>query len=100
MSHVFENELNVAVAAVRTAAKVCQAVQSQITRDAMEKKDRSPVTIADFASQAVVCRALADAFPEDPVVGEEDSTELQQPENTSFLQRVYSEQAGFRSSSV
>jgi HAL2 family 3'(2'),5'-bisphosphate nucleotidase len=91
MSHSFENELNVAVSAVRIAARVCQAVQSQITRDAMEKKDRSPVTIADFASQAVVCRALAEAFPDDPVVGEEDSTELQQSENAAFLQRVLEE---------
>ena len=87
----FAAELSVAVTAVRSAAQVCQAVQSQITRDAMEKKDRSPVTIADFASQAVVCRALADAFSDDPVVGEEDSTELQQPENAEFLQRVLAE---------
>lgn len=41
-----------------------------------EKDDRSPVTVADFGSQALICRALAEAFPEDPIVGEEDATML------------------------
>jgi len=89
----FMQELTVAVTAVRQAAVVCQAVQSQITTESLEKKDRSPVTIADFASQAVVCRALAEAFPADPVVGEEDSSELQEPGNSEFLERVLSELA-------
>lgn len=87
----FNAELSVAVTAVQTAARVCQAVQRRIGSDAMEKKDRSPVTIADFASQAVVCRALAESFPEDPVVGEEDSAELQQSENAAYLKSVRTE---------
>lgn len=89
----FSTELNTAISAVRTAAKICQTVQRQIASDAMEKKDRSPVTIADFASQAAVCKALAAVFPDDPVVGEEDSAELQAPENAEFLARVRSELA-------
>lgn len=89
----FESELQVAIAAVRKAAVVCQTVQSLITQEALEKKDRSPVTIADFASQAIVCRALADAFPDDPVVGEEDSSELKQSENAEFLSRIQDELA-------
>ena len=89
----FTQELTVAVKSVRQAAIVCQAVQRQITTEALEKKDRSPVTIADFASQAVVCRALAEAFPNDPVVGEEDSTELRESGNTAFLDAVLSELA-------
>ena len=39
---------------------------------AVTKPDRSPVTVADFGSQALVCRALGAAFPADPVIGEED----------------------------
>jgi 3'(2'), 5'-bisphosphate nucleotidase len=34
------------------------------------------VTVADFASQAIVCQRLERAFPGDRVVGEEDATEL------------------------
>jgi 3'(2'), 5'-bisphosphate nucleotidase len=42
------------------------------------KPDRSPVTVADFGSQALVCRALAEAYPRDPVVGEEDAASLRE----------------------
>ena len=89
----YSQELNTAVAAVRAAATICQRVQAQITPESLEKKDRSPVTIADFASQATVCRAIADVFPDDPIVGEEDSTELQTADNAVFLTRVREELA-------
>ncbi|RLT01332.1 MAG: 3'(2'),5'-bisphosphate nucleotidase [Planctomycetota bacterium] len=88
MQHV--HELSIAVAAVRRAAEVCRNVQRAIPA-AMEKQDKSPVTIADFASQAVICRALGEAFPNDPIIGEEDSAELRLPENKPSLDRVQSE---------
>jgi 3'(2'), 5'-bisphosphate nucleotidase len=91
MSEDYRREREAAVAAVRCAAKVCQRVQSAITTDVLEKKDRSPVTIADFASQAVVCRALAEAFPDDPMIAEEDAAELRQAENAPFLDRIGAE---------
>lgn len=73
----YESELKIAVDAVRAASKVCRAVQANlVTAATLEKKDKSPVTVADFASQAVICRALKDAFPGVPVVGEEDSKDL------------------------
>ena len=86
----FDHELSVAIAAVKRAAQVCQAVQRSIP-SAMAKQDKSPVTIADFASQAVICQALGEAFPDDPVIGEEDSAELRLPENKAFLERVQTE---------
>lgn len=88
----YENELAVALTAVRKASAVCRAVQSKIDASALEKKDRSPVTVADFASQAVVCRELQAAFPDDPVIGEEDSAELQGG-GAAFLDRVQAELA-------
>src|SRR5262245_47714190 len=69
LSMSYEQELLAGIEAVSLAAKVCQSVQSQITQDVLEKKDKSPVTVADYGSQAVVCRALASAFPNDPIVG-------------------------------
>ncbi len=89
----FEKELSVGLQSVQLAARVCQTVQKQITREKLDKKDKSPVTIADFASQAVICRALAAAFPSDVVVGEEDSSELKTPENAGFLEQVVTELA-------
>ncbi len=72
-----DRELSAGIEAVRAAARVCRAVaQRLVTADTHEKKDQSPVTVADFASQAVVCQRLERAFPGDPVVGEEDASEL------------------------
>jgi 3'(2'), 5'-bisphosphate nucleotidase len=80
-------ELRVAVEAVRAACRVCQAVQEHLV-DALEKRDKSPVTVADFASQAIVCRSLAAALPGDPIVGEEVSDALREAENAGLLAAV------------
>lgn len=90
----FDSELRVAIEAVRTAARVCRSVQEKITPDVMEKEDRSPVTVADFASQAVICRAIGAAFPGDPIIGEEESSTLRKPENGPFLDRILAELSG------
>lgn len=73
----YDVELRSGLEAVRAAARVCRAVQQRlVTAEALEKKDKSPVTVADFASQAIVCQRLEAAFPEDLLVGEEGSAEL------------------------
>ncbi|MEN8159986.1 MAG: 3'(2'),5'-bisphosphate nucleotidase [Myxococcota bacterium] len=73
----YERELSAGIEAVRAAARITRAVAERlVTADTLEKKDQSPVTVADFASQAVVCQRLERAFPGDPVVGEEDAHEL------------------------
>lgn len=89
----FEKELVTGLLSVQQAAQVCQTVQKQITPEKLDKKDKSPVTIADFASQAVICRALSAAFPSDVIIGEEDSSELKTPENAGFLDQVVAELA-------
>ena len=82
-------ELEVAIGAVRSAAQVCQAVQANlVTEDTLRKKDRSPVTVADFASQAVVGLSLADAFGDDPMVAEEDAADLRTTSNQTVLGSV------------
>lgn len=91
MPAAFESELQAAVEAVRAAAVVCRAVQSRIDVEKLDKKDKSPVTVADFASQAIVCRILSQHFPNDSVVGEEDASELRLPQSQPFLQQVLDE---------
>ena len=72
-------ELEAAIVAVRDAATVCQSVQKNlVTAATLEKKDRSPVTVADFASQALVCASLAANSKVSEVVGEEDAAELRE----------------------
>ncbi len=79
MNNSLAEEQKVAIRAVRSAARVCQAVRDRlVTADTLEKRDRSPVTVADFASQAVVGAVLLQEFPDDPLIGEEDATELRQ----------------------
>lgn len=92
MTHPCEQELQVGLEAVRLASTICQSVQSGITPAALEKKDRSPVTIADFASQAVVCRGIRSVFA-DPIIGEEGSEELRSGDGSAFLERVVREVA-------
>jgi len=89
MTHPWLDELKVALAAVRTAARICQQVQSTITPEVLDKKDNSPVTVADFASQAVIGHEINKAFPDDPIVAEEDSLALHQPENARFLHDIH-----------
>jgi len=88
MADPYAKELSAGLAAVRQAAAVCRAVQSQITPDVLEKKDRSPVTVADFASQAVVCKAIREAFADDPIIAEEDAKALREGDQSALLGKV------------
>jgi 3'(2'), 5'-bisphosphate nucleotidase len=88
MNPPFESEACVAVKAVQEATGLCRAVASEISPEVLAKKDKSPVTVADFGSQALVCRALAGAFPDDPVIAEEDSSELREAANSAILEQV------------
>jgi len=84
----YQGEHELAVRAVTEAAGVCATVQAEISSEVLEKKDRSPVTVADFGSQAVVCRLLQERFPGDPVIGEEGSAELRAGDGAALLPRV------------
>jgi 3'(2'), 5'-bisphosphate nucleotidase len=88
MSQRYVREQSEAIRAVRLAVRLCRAVGAGIRPEVMDKKDKSPVTVADFGSQAVVCHVLAAAFPDDPIIAEEDSAELRQPENADLLRQV------------
>ena len=81
-------EKQIAISAVLRATQLCQQVQADMVKaeDAVEKADRSPVTVADFGSQALICHAIGEAFPRDVIVAEEDSQTLQ--ENPQLMQRV------------
>lgn len=84
----YEKERTIAMEAVMMAAKLCEAVRRDMVPEAMEKSDKSPVTVADYGAQAIICRALAAAFPEDPVVGEEDASDLREPDMVDRLKQV------------
>ncbi|KAM3534095.1 hypothetical protein MY4038_002621 [Beauveria bassiana] len=74
MTAPFERERAVAEAAVLRAAILTKNVQSRVS--AVSKADATPVTVADFAAQALLISALHAAFPGDGFLGEEDSLAL------------------------
>ena len=65
-----------ALGVVRQAALLARRIQAEMISPALQKNDRSPVTVADFAIQALVARRLMEAFPADRLVAEEDSSAL------------------------
>jgi 3'(2'), 5'-bisphosphate nucleotidase len=72
----YQPEVTLALESVRAATRLCREIQHETVVGAMAKPDHSPVTVADFASQAVIGRWLENAFPGDTIVAEEDSTGL------------------------
>jgi 3'(2'), 5'-bisphosphate nucleotidase len=81
-------ETKFALRIVRQASLLVKQVQAEMVSTALTKDDRSPVTVADFASQALIGRALSETFPNQPLVGEEDSAELRQPAGRNTLEQV------------
>jgi 3'(2'), 5'-bisphosphate nucleotidase len=85
----FETEQTVALAAVLAAGRMCQRIQTELLdSSAISKADDSPVTVADFAAQAVICRMLAEQFPGDPIVAEESSTDLGSHAHDALMQQL------------
>ncbi|CED85610.1 Salt-sensitive 3'-phosphoadenosine-5'-phosphatase HAL2/SAL1 [Phaffia rhodozyma] len=76
-SNDLQKEAQLAVQAVLRACHITHKVQSAIKKDDTETKvDKSPVTVADYASQALLAHLLSIHFPSDPLIGEEDTTSL------------------------
>ncbi len=71
--------------AVAAAARATRFVHASTSLAGVSKDDRSPVTIADWASQAVVSMHLGTDVP---LVGEEDAATLRAPESASLRARV------------
>ncbi len=81
-------EILFALHAVQQASALVKKVEETLVPGALTKGDRSPVTVADFAAQALVGHLLDEHFPADPLVGEEDSAALRAPEQRDTLERI------------
>jgi len=86
----YESERRIAVEAVIKACRLCQAVRkSLVSEETVAKKDKSPVTVADYGAQAVVSTELMRFFPDHPMVGEEDAGYLRSEEGTAIKDKVF-----------
>ncbi len=85
----FDAELQFAIDAVRHASQLAIEVQSTLADDdALNKADRSPVTVADFGVQALISYALQCAYPNDPLMGEENSGGFDSEEAKIVIEKV------------
>jgi 3'(2'), 5'-bisphosphate nucleotidase len=69
-------EAEFALRAASAAAGICRAAEQEARRSVQRKPDASPVTVADYASQALIGGLLTEAFSHDALVAEEDSRSL------------------------
>lgn len=72
----FQQEAAFALNAVAEASRLARMIQDATIEGSLQKQDRSPVTVADFAVQALLAQRLSQHFPEDQLVGEESSSAL------------------------
>jgi HAL2 family 3'(2'),5'-bisphosphate nucleotidase len=75
---MYELERTFAFEVVAEACAMARRVQDRIstTGDAVTKADRSPVTVADLAIQVLVSHRLAERFPGDGLLAEEDTAAI------------------------
>jgi HAL2 family 3'(2'),5'-bisphosphate nucleotidase len=86
---MLQKEKEIGLRAVGAAMAMAAAIQKEMTGgDSLTKSDRSPVTIADFAAQALICSALGTHFPDIRIVGEEDSLAIRRPENGEIFAKI------------
>lgn len=90
----YAKELEIASLAVKRASILTKSLSDSInvTRGSGTeiKLDKSPVTVGDYASQALINHAIKLNFPNDEIVGEEDSETLQHdtPEAHSLSEKI------------
>lgn len=80
-------EAEFALAAVREAALLTRRVQAEMVSDALTKGDKSPVTVGDFAAQAVVAKRLQEGLG-GTLIGEESADSLREADGAEILEQV------------
>ncbi|MFX0175785.1 MAG: inositol monophosphatase family protein [Candidatus Hodarchaeota archaeon] len=71
----YNKELTIALDLIKEAIKITEWFRTKKFQS-YKKKDDSPVTLADYASQIYIISKLKDNFPEDQIIAEEDVSPL------------------------
>lgn len=77
-----------AIETVRQAVFLARDIQTELVSTSLSKEDKSPVTVTDFAVQALISCLLERAFPKSALVAEEDSSILRRAEFETVLRKV------------
>src|SRR6476646_1337575 len=82
------SEAEFAINAVNEASLLAWRIQREMAGVGITKDDRSPVTVADFAVQAIIARRLAEQIPGASLVGEEHAESLRLAQGVDTLNQV------------
>lgn len=83
----YTKELQLACLTVQRATHLTKTLLTAVDKGTLDKTDSTPVTIADFAAQALIIHTIHAEYPDDNFVGEEDSQSLR--ENPTLLERTW-----------
>lgn len=70
--------MHAAIEGVRLAGQMCKRLQQSLAHEGVSKADGSPVTVADYAAQALIVRTLIEHEADAPIAGEEQAHTLGQ----------------------
>ena len=84
----YTKELRIASLAVQRATILTQKVFHEKVKGTQTKDDKSPVTIGDYGAQALIIQAIRHNFPQDEIVGEEESSDLRS--NSALTEQIWS----------
>lgn len=91
MDSPYDRELQIALPTLQQASLLAQSIIANTDKGVIQKTDAeallSPVTVADFAVQALLSSTFRGHFPNDGLVGEESADELRG--NEVLLERVW-----------
>jgi 3'(2'), 5'-bisphosphate nucleotidase len=88
MLDIHHPQTRFALESVRQATYLVRQVQAELLGAAITKLDHSPVTVGDYAAQALIGSLLERYYPEDALVAEEDSRTLCSPGQEGLLNMV------------
>ena len=91
MSEDIRMRLDAAIHAVSLACQITRRVQQSLAGlGQLSKTDRSPVTVADFAAQAIIAHSLESRLGPLLMVGEEDSVALREGQQAALIDAIVS----------
>ncbi|KAH9813159.1 hypothetical protein DFH28DRAFT_1030360, partial [Melampsora americana] len=74
----FQKERQIGISSILKSTILTQKIFKNLNQtQIITKSDRSPVTIADYGSQAIINCLISKHFPNDKIIGEEEIKELQ-----------------------
>jgi 3'(2'), 5'-bisphosphate nucleotidase len=95
MLDIHHPETRFALESVRQASYLVRQVQADLVGATLSKSDHSPVTVGDYAAQALIGSLLERYYPDDALVAEEDSQTLCSAGQEGLLELVTGFVAGF-----